>query len=280
MATLTPTIRVVDADGQPVTGDASNLTLSVITDGVATAYSGDITEVDDGEYSVVVTQAGTLQSVSGVSSTSGAIVVPARWQNSSASSFGDHTVTLTVVDGDGAPVGSCPVRVSNSGGQILGYSRSNASTGQVTFNLDAGDYIVTLGPLSDYSPANPYALTVAGDTTADLTVTAISLPTPTDPGLCVVYADMRNVVGGQPLGAGEGSLNVIQVISRPSGSTEVLADDADNDAPALTDGSGRAALSIIRGAVVWIRATWPDGHTKTVQVTVPDEDAYDVGADL
>jgi len=32
--------------------------------------------------------------------------------------------------------------------------------------------------------------------------------------------------------------------------------------------------------VVRIRATWPDGHTKTVQVTVPDEDAYDVGADL
>ena len=91
---------------------------------------------------------------------------------------------------------------------------------------------------------------------------------------------MRNVVGGQPLGAGEGSRNVIQVISRPSGSTEVLADDAGNDAPALTDGSGRAALSIVRGAVVRIRATWPDGHTKTVQVTVPDEDAYDVGADL
>ena len=278
MATLTPTIRVVDADGQPVTGDASNLTLSVITDGVATAYSGDITEVDDGEYSVVVTQAGTLQSVSGASSTSGAIVIPARWQNAPA--VGAHVVTLTVEDGDGNSVGSCPVRVANAGGQLLGYGLTNSATGVVVFNLDAGDYIVTLGPLSDYSPANPYALTVAGDTTADLVVTAISIPTPADPSLCVVYADMRNVVGGQPLGAGEGSLNVIQVISRPSGSTEVLADDADNDAPALTDGSGRAALSIVRGAVVWIRATWPDGHTKTVQLTVPDMDAYDVGADL
>jgi len=278
MATLTPTIRVVDADGQPVTGDASNLTLSVITDGVATAYSGDITEVDDGEYSVVVTQAGTLQSVSGASSTSGAIVIPARWQNAQA--VGAHVVTLTVEDGDGNSVGSCPVRVANAGGQLLGYGLTNSATGVVVFNLDAGDYIVTLGPLSDYSPANPYALTVAGDTTADLTVTAISLPTPADPSLCVVYADMRNAVGGQLLGAGEGSLNVIQVLSRPAGSTEVLADDGDNDAPALTDGSGRAALSIIRGAVVRIRATWPDGHTKTVTLTVPDEDAYDVGADL
>ena len=198
----------------------------------------------------------------------------------SSGGSGIYTCTITVVDGDGNPVGSCPVRVSNSGGQLLGYSRSNASTGQVTFNLDAGEYVVTLGPLANYAPNNPHTLTVAGGTTADLTVTAISLPTPTDPGLCVVYADMRNAVGGQLLGAGEGSLNVIQVLSRPAGSTEVLADDGDNDAPALTDGSGRAALSIIRGAVVWIRATWPDGHTKTVQVTVPDEDAYDVGADL
>lgn len=101
MATLTPTIRVVDADGQPVTGDAPNLTLSVIADGVATAYSGDITEVDDGEYSVVVTQAGTLQSVSGASSTSGAIVIPARWQNFPA--VGAVTITsggTNLVDGD------------------------------------------------------------------------------------------------------------------------------------------------------------------------------------
>ena len=280
MATLNPSISVVDADGQPVTGDAANLSLTVITDGVAAAYSGDITEIADGEYEVEVTQAGTLQSVVGVSSTSGAIVVPARWQNSSASSFGDHTVTLTIQDDAGTPLGSCPVRVSNPGGMLLGYSRSNASTGQVMFNLDAGEYVVTLGPLANYAPNNPHTLTVAGDTTADLTVTAISLPTPADPSLCVVYADMRNAVGGQLLGAGEGSLNVIQVISRPSGSTEVLADDADNDAPALTDASGRAALRIVRGAVVKLRASWPDGHTKTVTLTVPDMDAYDVGAEL
>jgi hypothetical protein len=278
MATVTPTLRVIDADGQPVTGDAPNLTLSVIADGVATAYSGDITEVDDGEYSVVVTQAGTLQSVSGASSTSGAIVIPARWQNSPA--VGSNVVTITVEDGDGDPVGSCPVRVANAGGQLLGYGLTNSATGVVVFNLDSGAYAVTLGPLSDYSPANPYSITVAGATTETLTVTAISIPTPADPSLCVVYADMRNAVGGQLLGAGEGWLNVVSVNARPAGSTEVLADDADNDAPALTDGSGRAALSIIQGAVVRIRATWPDGHTKTVQLTVPDQDAYDVGADL
>ena len=280
MATRSVSFAVVDATDPktPVTGDAANLTLSVITDNVAVPYAGAVTELTPGEYGIEVEETGAMQSVVGTTSTPNAIVIPARWQNAPA--VGAHVVTLTVEDGDGDPVGSCPVRVANAGGQLLGYGLTNSATGVVVFNLDAGDYIVTLGPLSDYSPANPYTLTVAGDTTADLTVTAISLPTPTDPGLCVVYADMRNVVGGQPLGAGEGSLNVIQVISRPSGSTEVLADDADNDAPALTDASGRAALSIVRGAVVKLRASWPDGHTKTVQLTVPDMDAYDVGADL
>ena len=280
MATRSVSFAVVDATDPktPVTGDAANLTLSVITDNVAVPYAGAVTELTPGEYGIEVEETGAMQSVVGTTSTPNAIVIPARWQNAPA--VGAHVVTLTVEDGDGDPVGSCPVRVANAVGQLLGYGLTNSATGVVVFNLDAGDYIVTLGPLSDYSPANPYTLTVAGDTTADLTVTAISLPTPTDPGLCVVYADMRNVVGGQPLGAGEGSLNVIQVISRPSGSTEVLADDADNDAPALTDASGRAALSIVRGAVVKLRASWPDGHTKTVQLTVPDMDAYDVGADL
>jgi hypothetical protein len=82
MATVSPVVEVVDADGAPVTGDAGNLTLTVITDGVAGAYSGSVTEVAAGQYALSVTVAGTLQSVSGVSSTSGAIVVPARWRNS------------------------------------------------------------------------------------------------------------------------------------------------------------------------------------------------------
>ena len=99
--TLTPTVTVVDADGLPVTGDAANLALVVVTDGVAAAYTGDITEVADGEYALEVTQAGTLQSVSGASSTSGAIVIPARWQNAQA--VGAVTITsggTNIVDGD------------------------------------------------------------------------------------------------------------------------------------------------------------------------------------
>ena len=198
----------------------------------------------------------------------------------SGSGFGDFAVTLVVQDGDGAAVPACPVRVLNAGGAIVAFGITNTATGSILVNLGAGVHTVNLGPMSAYAPANPYSITVSADATETLVVSAITIPTPADPALCVVYADMRYAAGGALLGAGEGSLNVIQVVSRPEGSTEVLADDAANDDPALTDGSGRAALSIIRGAVVRVKATWPDGRFGTVQLTVPDQDAYDIGADL
>jgi hypothetical protein len=81
MATRHPIVEVVDASGQPITGDAGNLTLKVITDGVGASYTGSITEVEPGQYAVAVTEAGVLQSVSGTSSTSGGIVVKACWTN-------------------------------------------------------------------------------------------------------------------------------------------------------------------------------------------------------
>ena len=88
MATRHPIVEVVDASGQHITGDAANLSLSVITDGVKAAYAGSITEVDDGCYAVAVTEAGVLQSVVGETSTSGGIVVKAQWANVSVSVSG------------------------------------------------------------------------------------------------------------------------------------------------------------------------------------------------
>jgi hypothetical protein len=78
---MTPTISVRDADGQPLAGDAANLTLYVVTDGVSVEYVGAITETDAGEYIVTVDRDGMLQRVTGTSSTSGAIVVPSSWDN-------------------------------------------------------------------------------------------------------------------------------------------------------------------------------------------------------
>lgn len=191
------------------------------------------------------------------------------------SSVGANTVTLTLEDGDGAPVGGCPVFLRNAGGQLIGFAFSNASTGIAAFPCNDGDYEVYLGPIGGYGTSNPYSVTVSGDTEATLTLTAITLPVPSDPSTCAVYANMKTGAGAA-LGAGEGSLTLVEVVSRPSGAAYVIADDAEGDTPGETDGSGQASLSIIRGAVVKVRGNWPDGRQKTVTVTVPDAVNYNI----
>ena len=267
MATRSVSFAVVDATDPktPVTGDAANLTLSVITDNVAVPYAGAVTELTPGEYGIEVEETGAMQSVVGSTSTPNAIVIPARWQNAPA--VGAHVVTLTVVDGDGNPVGSCPVRVANAGGQLLGYGLTNSATGVVVFNLDAGDYIVTLGPLSDYSPANPYTLTVAGDTTADLTVTAISLPTPSSASCYALY---NTETDEQDLAFGASGITV-QVIDL----SEAGRVDATNNRfrsimgrSASTDANGQWSLDIpiqafTACAKLTLRRTWTDAGEET-----------------
>ena len=100
MATRTPTVSVVDQSGSYVTGDAANLSLNVITDGVSAAYTGTITEVvgSAGRYRVTITESGVLQSVSGTSTTSGAIVVQAAWSNRVAGDVIDPPAAPSGVD--------------------------------------------------------------------------------------------------------------------------------------------------------------------------------------
>ena len=172
MATLYPVVRVVDSDGAPVTGDAANLTLTVITDGVAAAYAGTVTEVASGRYALVVTEAGVLQEVSGVSSTPGAIVVPACWDNRLGSSGvqlicgnvnpigsrfalgivrgDDNPFSLTLKDGDGTAInltGSTVTLVAKAADELAaatlwtwtGAISSPQTAGIVTFSPAASD---------------------------------------------------------------------------------------------------------------------------------------------
>lgn len=188
MATLHPTVTVVDADGQPVGGDAANLTLYVVTDDEIVPYAGTIWSMGyesgmlgevivDGEYRVDVTQAGLFQKVIGVSSTSGAIVVPASWKNDPALA-GANTVTLTITDDSDAPLQGIEVTVHNSAQTDDGLVKVTDANGQAVFGLDDGSYKVVLRSTPSYTPANPYTLTVSGTTalTCEMTTATITAP--------------------------------------------------------------------------------------------------------
>ena len=72
------------ATGAPVTGDAANLTLQIVNDGASSTPTNSPVEVALGEYKLALTIAensGQLMAVIGTSSTTNAIIIPARWQN-------------------------------------------------------------------------------------------------------------------------------------------------------------------------------------------------------
>lgn len=309
MATLTPTIRVVDADGQPVTGDAPNLTLSVIADGVATAYSGDITEVDDGEYSVVVTQAGTLQSVSGASSTSGAIVIPARWQNFPAADpllnavpgdyaegsagyalgriddietavdgisggSGAHAITLYVKDEDGNPIAGAAVSIPTAGTQT-----SAASTGAVNFNLDAGTYTATIRSSAAYTPDASYTVTVnaSGAVTAPadavLEVAAASLPAPSSPDNYLLWCDETQVdYGDVAFGEGEMTVEIVRMSQAARKNVDDNKYRSFVQRSFSTDANGQWSIEIPKDVV-------EAGGTLTLRRRYTDENGYPVTED-
>ena len=176
---MTPTISVRDADGQPLAGDAANLTLYVIVDGVSTPYSGTITETDAGEYVVTVDREGLLQRITGTTSTEGGIVVPSSWDNrfqnsplptpASADNYavygveygldgnvaaGEGDVTVRVVDCDP----SCLYTASDgSVRHVIGTEFETDANGQWSFNI-AKSAVATRKEIAlsfEYASGNP-----------------------------------------------------------------------------------------------------------------------------
>ena len=274
MATLNPSISVVDADGQPVTGDAANLSLTVITDGVAAAYSGDIMEIADGEYEVEITQSGALQSVIGTSSTSGAIVVPARWQNYSAAGSGSHAITLYVKDEDGNAIAGAAVSIPTAGTQT-----SAASTGAVNFNLDAGTYTATIRSSAAYTPDVSYTVTVnaSGAVTAPadavLEVASASLPAPTSPDNYLLWCDETQVdYGDVAFGEGEMTVEIVRMSQAARKNVDDNKYRSFVQRKFSTDANGQWSIEIPKDVV-------EAGGTLTLRRQYTDENGYPVTED-
>jgi hypothetical protein len=189
---------------------------------------------------------------------------------------GPVPLTVTVRDNAGLLVAGARVALHNDAltdAGLLGYSDGN---GQVVFSVDPGVYRVTIRDTIGYTAAaTGYPVTVlVSPTSLVATVTSRSLPAPADPSLCRCYCYMRRSAGGDMLGPGEGVLSVLGIGKRPEGDTSLYS-TADT---CKTDGTGLAYLDLPRGLGCSLQATWPQGLRVIVAVTVPDADAYDLGA--
>lgn len=101
---------------------------------------------------------------------------------------GAHAITLYVKDDSANPVAGQSVSIPTAGVQL-----SAASTGAVSFNLDAGTYTVTVRSSAAYTPESSYTVVVDADgnvtTPADavLEITAVAIAPPDSADECRVY---------------------------------------------------------------------------------------------
>lgn len=300
-------VMLLDDAGAPVTGeafDAAGMAVEYRKDGDTSwsAFPSFATtnwdEVGHGLYDVILD--GDEADEADLLDTPGFFWVYVKTDNTRGDTFvynaddrtltawlgGAKVCTFTVKDGDGNPIGSCPLLLKNSGGQLLVGVNTNTGTGVIVLNLDQADnYAVTLGPLAGYSfPDNDYDVDVGAAAAQSFTLvgTKVAAPSvPPAPGLCTVYCDFRQIEGGEDAGAGDASMDVVGVVARPSGDTVVYSDEV---LAAPCDATGRVELYIVRGSKVVILARWPGtpavGRSQRVTVDVPATGAYDVGADL
>jgi hypothetical protein len=105
---------------------------------------------------------------------------------------GAHAITVLVTDGTN-PLQNASVRVSEGASALVGTTDSN---GHAHFSLDSGTYTVT-ATKGGYS-FTPTTRTVTGDEAGTITqaiaMTQVSIPgAPSDPSLCRVYGDIRDL---------------------------------------------------------------------------------------
>ncbi len=193
--------------------------------------------------------------------------------------IGDSLVTVTLEDDGGTPVPGIRAGVYDAADNLLVVA-ATGGTGQFTCYLPDGDYTVVYGPQgANYAFANPYALTVAGNTTATHVCEAWSIPTSTSPDTCACYLYMLNI-SGAALGAGEGWLEVLAI------EDPVWPRELDSGGVALartgtkyeTDENGLVTIELIRGSRVCLRVGGvADRYNRgELTFTVPDAATYNI----
>jgi len=184
---------------------------------------------------------------------------------------GAATVILYVMTDEDTPqpVPGAAVTIPGAGMQLTD------AAGATTWHLDNGTYAVTIRSNGFYEVADSYSVVIADGAISSpaggiLSVTPQTIAEPANPDVCRCYLYMYHSNGITPLGAGDGTLRVTEVVQRPATATVVYDDDYNADAPAETNADGYVYVDLPRGMVCKLTASWPDRGERTALVTVPD----------
>jgi hypothetical protein len=188
---------------------------------------------------------------------------------------GTNACDYTFVDGDGNAAGGIRVDVySDDGGSAdaLVAWKTTDTSGVVDFKLALGTYHLVTPSTVDYESSDT-TVTVNGDETQTITLTAHSVATPPTSDYCVVRAFENSVANNKA----SGTLKVTRVHSPEtdgSGATTVSIVSWNDEDEADFDSDGLAEISLLRGAVITLKAEL-DGAQDIVRTKriVPDADS-------
>lgn len=184
--------------GDPVTGDAANITAQIAKDGGASAATNDVhpTELDSvdqpGIYLFDMTQAETnanLINLQAVSGTADVVFDPVAVFTTVGAGTGARTVTITVNDGSN-PLEAARVRLTQGTESLV--LTTNAS-GIATFNIDDATWTVAITK-AGYSFSGA-SLVVDGDEDETYSMT-LTVVVPADPELTTAFLTLSPAVEG------------------------------------------------------------------------------------
>ncbi len=194
-----------------------------------------------------------------------------------ATGAGANVVVLTLNDDSGNSVNSIVCVVRDSTNSVIAARQTTNVAGQVTLQLDDGDYKVTYGPSASYTFSNPYDLTVSGNTAETFACVILVIPASADPGLCTCWIDIYYAVGalaGILVAANGGSVEVASISPHWSVDSVIPVLARGDDKPIFqTNAVGRASFDAVRGAELRLKVTRP-GAVDTITITVPDQASY------
>lgn len=194
----------------------------------------------------------------------GAYVVTRRFLDSGGNAVADLKITVQGDDGGDAD------------GTLVAVGTTSA-TGYVTFNLDAGTYHL-LSPSTGVWQASDTTVTVAGNSSASVTVAAQTLPTPSSPDKYVIIINCADEFAA-PVGASAWSIKVTQVWPRGLAADNLVQLTEQN---AITvDGNGQASFEIAKTTTAFtleITPTLADATTGAAQYITVEVDATQANA--
>lgn len=238
-----------DADGNPVTGEAANITATLRKDHAAAQPTDDTnpTEEAAGYYDFDITQAecnADDMAITPQCSTPGVLMVGDPPSLTTivrpATGAGARVVNLTVRDQVAALVSGARVTIQNAAGSALEVTATTNASGVATVNLDDGNYKALVGPVPGFETHTAEAFTVDEDNEAvALTATRAASSTPTAPGLCALDAYVYQ--NGSPI---QGATVTARIVDTNSATDGVLL--STSKTTDTTDATGKATLQLVR----------------------------------